>query len=318
MRMSIFAITIRPRIRWRPKMSRCFPSCRRSGSMSRSSRFVTSALAILALLPVGCGEDTASPETRDEVAVFGYLYAGEPVSGGNAILVTRTRPVDDLYDPGEAAVRGALVTLRREGYAPDTLREFEPGHYGDPDLRIEPRTTYHLSIVAGDRTLTGTTTTPHPFEMLEEPLVTPDSMRYEEIPDRHPIVLTCPDEEQIFYLDVYCEEEWEDARYIHPFGDHEKPDDYDEYGGANGEPRHIAAYFRIKNVDRVDEGAFRITFYGAMMVFYGAYEIQVLSIDDNFYNYLYREHPEESGGISGGIGVFGSACRERYDVFVTE
>ncbi|MBD3334301.1 MAG: hypothetical protein GF355_02190 [Candidatus Eisenbacteria bacterium] len=53
-----------------------------------------------------------------------------------------------------------------------------------------------------------------------------------------------------------------------------------------------------------------------MMVFYGRYEVQLPAIDDNAYNYLYREHPEESGGIVGGLDVFGSAYRERFQVEV--
>ncbi|MBD3335029.1 MAG: hypothetical protein GF355_05895 [Candidatus Eisenbacteria bacterium] len=65
-----------------------------------------------------------------------------------------------------------------------------------------------------------------------------------------------------------------------------------------------------------EEELFRIEFYSAMMVFYGRYEVQLLAIDDNAYNYLYREHPEESGGIVGGLGVFGSAYRERSQVKV--
>jgi hypothetical protein len=55
-----------------------------------------------------------------------------------------------------------------------------------------------------------------------------------------------------------------------------------------------------------------------MMVFYGRQQVQLLSIDDNYYNFLYREHPEESGGIIGGIGVFGSAYRKDYRVEVQE
>ena len=121
----------------------------------------------------------------------------------------------------------------------------------------------------------------------------------------------------LFLLDVYCMERWEDARYINPFGDHDRPEDFDEYGGANREPRHIFAYFRIKNVER-EKDRFRVSFYSAMMAFYGTYEVQLLAIDDNYYNYLYREHPEESGGIEGGIGVFGSAVRQRYIVKVVE
>ena len=39
-------------------------------------------------------------------------------------------------------------------------------------------------------------------------------------------------------------------------------------------------------------------------------------IDDNFHNYLYKEHAELNGGIEGGIGVFGSVCGFKYDLLV--
>jgi len=155
------------------------------------------------------------------------------------------------------------------------------------------------------------------YDLLSGPKPLPHSMRHSEIPDRYPFELICRDEEQIFMMDVYCLESWEDARYITPFGDHDRPDDAEEYGYDNGEPRHISAYFRIEDVTE-DHGVYTMGFYSAMMVFWGHYEVSLLAIDDNYYNYLYREHPEESGGIVGGIGVFGSACRNRYLVKVIE
>jgi hypothetical protein len=277
-------------------------------------------LLVVALLAIaGCSGDTTSPTTRDEVVIFGHLYVGEQLDESNAVLITRTRPVGEYYDPEEAVVRGARVTLEREGsLTPDTLRMVRDGYYANPDISIDPLTTYHLRVeIDGEGPITATTTTPHPFTMTSEPREIPGIMRHEDIPDSFALKLTCEDPEQILLLDVYCLEDWEDARYINPFGDHDRPDDYDEYGRDNGEPRHIYAFFRIEDVDReVDH--YRISFYSTMMVFYGRYQVQLMSIDENHYNYLWREHPEESGGIQGGIGVFGSACRERYDVEVVE
>ena len=43
-----------------------------------------------------------------------------------------------------------------------------------------------------------------------------------------------------------------------------------------------------------------------------------MSIDQNYYNWLYRDHREENGGINGGIGVFGSACRRLWNVRAVE
>lgn len=278
-----------------------------------------SLLTLLVIMGVGCSGDTTGPETRDEIVVFGFLYVGETVSDTNAIRISRTRPVLDHYDPDEAAVRDARVVLREEGRTDgDTLVMVRPGYYANPAIVIDSLTTYHLRIeIPGEEPITASTTTPNIFETGLEPLQVPETMRHETIPDEHPITLTCPDEEQIIYLDVYCTEDWEDARYINVFGGNDRPEDYDEFGGDEGEPRHIIAYFRLNDIEEEDDH-YLLDWYNAMMVFYGSYDVQLFSIDDNYYNYLFREHPELSGGVEGGIGVFGSAFRERYQVEVTE
>jgi hypothetical protein len=267
----------------------------------------------------GCEGDVSGPALRDEIAVFGFLFVGETVNDSNAVLITRTQPLLDRYDLEQAAVTSATVTLCREGDShADTLSMVRPGYYANPSIVIDSLTTYHLTVsVPGEDVITATTATPVSYDLSNGPRPLPNMMRHVDIPDSFPFVLTCPDEEQIFMLDVYCLESWEDARYINPFGDHDRPDDEEEYGYETGEPRHIFAYFRIKDVAREGD-TYTIGFYSAMMAFWGSYEVSLLAIDDNYYNYLYREHPEESGGIIGGIGVFGSACRRRYLVEITQ
>ena len=285
------------------------------------------AARLFAILPAaamfllaGCGDgDTTGPAAESEIAVFGYLYVNETVSEENAIYLTRTMPVFDYYSREEAVITGAVVTLRKDGAeTADTLSMTEPGYYSNPSVSIEPVATYHLSVsIEGEETITATTTTPWPFDVLNEPLALPDSMIYSTIADSFPIHISCENEEQIFQVDAYCLEEWEDATYVYPFGPEDNPGDYEEYGGDNGEPRHIAPYFKVKGLEREGE-AYRIGWYGDLFVFYGEYDLQVLSLDDNFYNYLYRNHPELNGGINGGIGVFGSACRALWRLKVVE
>lgn len=298
---------------------------------------------LLLLAAAGCSDDGATPPTRDEVAVFGYLFVGETVGAADPIHVTRVRPVGAYYDPAEAAVNDAVVTLRRAGGArAETLRAVGPGAYAAPDFAIEERTTYDLRVeIPGDRVLEARTTTPYAFDVEGGPPVLPDSVAHSVVQDTYPMLVACEDPAQIALVDVYCREPWEDARYINPFGDHAAPDDYDEYGGDSGEPRHIQAYFRLQDLVRVKGGnpgrtgdgpedggrgdrtvgdgtgdRFVIDFYSAMMAFYGHYTVQVFTIDDNYYRFLYRDHPEEEGGIVGGIGVFGSACRRSWEVRV--
>ncbi len=267
----------------------------------------------------GCSGDGTKPYISDQLAVFGYLYVGEGITGDNPILITRAGSIDEFYEFDDAVVTNALVTIRREGAAAaETLRMGSPGYYLNPEISIEEETTYHLTIAFdGETVVTASTTTPIAFGVSRGPVEAPETMRHGAIPDSFPILLSCRNEEQVFLVDVFCEEDWEDARYINPFGPTDEVGSYQEYGYENDPPRHIFAYFRIKDIERVDE-EYRIGWYGDMMVFYGGYEVQVLSIDENYYNYLYRDHPELSGGVEGGIGVFGSARRSRYSVEVVE
>jgi hypothetical protein len=176
-----------------------------------------------------------------------------------------------------------------------------------------------LEATIDGKKVTATTTTPRAFATPREPR--PDSvgvMPQSTIAESFPIVVACSDPEQVFLVDVYCTEDWQGARFIHRLGGgQDTPGSYDEYGGANGEPRHISRYFQLRNIPASDEG-YLISFYGDMMWFYGRYQVGVFSIDENYYNYLYRDHPELNGGVRGGIGVFGSACRRQYQVKVVE
>jgi hypothetical protein len=275
-------------------------------------------LALLALLLAGCGGGPTRPKYVEEIALSGYLYVGETVSASNPILLTRTRPVDELYDAGEAAIQDAVVTLRADDMTvEDTLRMVEPGRYANSAIVIRAHTTYHLRARVGGATITASTTTPNAFDVLRAPRVLPDVMRHAAIADSFPVVVSCPDPEQIFLVDLYCLEDWQNARSVLTIGLGDAPSNYAEYGGDNGEPRHIQAYFRLKDLGGGASG-YRISFYGDMMAFYGEYRVGLFTIDSNYYNFLYRDHPELNGGISGGIGVFGSACRRQYHVRAVE
>jgi hypothetical protein len=275
------------------------------------------ALGLTLTALAGCAGDTTAPPTRREISVFGYLYVGEAITEENALRISEVRPIDDYYDPAEAAISGAVVTLQKHGGAPDTLPMVRPGYYANPEVVIDSQTSYDLRVlIPGRAPISATTATPTAFVTHREPRVLPGSMRIGDIPDSFTIALSCENPEQMLLLDVYCQENWQDARYIDPPGSHDHPDDYDEYGKNNGEPRHNFGYFRFKNLEK--EGDDRlVNFYDAMMVFYGRYTVTLLAMDDNYYRYLYLDHPEENGGIVGGIGVFGSACRTQYQVRVT-
>lgn len=288
---------------------------------------------LIGVLMAGCDSesDLVADDYREEIVVYGYLYIDEPIDSTNAIFIGKTKPVLEYYQVEEAAIENAHVTLQKEGSdttitlhhlrkiieVEDELREVG-GYYANPNIIIEPLTTYYLEIEVDDKLLTAQTTTPHTFDVQYGPKEIPETMGYDELMDSYPILLTCDEPEQIFMVDVYCEEDWEDARFINPIvTDDDEVQDFDQYGGTNGEPRHIFAYFRIKGIED-EQGVYDVGFYRDMVVFYGHYSVNVMSIDDNYYNYLYREHPELSGGINGGLGVFGSALRADYRIKIVE
>jgi hypothetical protein len=283
------------------------------------------AVLLVAILSLACNTGSTRPKFIEEIVLFGYLYVGGTASDTVAIHLDRTRPVDEYYDAARAAVLNAVVTLRADSSAADrpaveyTLPMAEPGVYATTGVVIREKTTYHLKAIIDGKTVTATTTTPSAFETPREPRVlSAGAMPQSAIADSFPIVVACPDPEQICLVDVYCLEDWRSARFIHRLGGREDhPQSYDEYGRDNGEPRHIAAYFRLRDIQQSDQG-YVVSFYGDMMWFFGQYLVGVFSLDENYYNYLYRDHPELHGGVSGGIGVFGSACRKQYRVQVVE
>jgi hypothetical protein len=286
--------------------------------MRRPDRWPALAALLLPMVLAACGTGSTRPKYVEEIVLFGYLYVGETVSGDGAVRLERTLPVDQYYDAGRAAISNAVVTLRADtAAAADTLHLVAPGVYADSGLVIRERTTYHLLATFDGKTVTATTTTPLRFDTPREPrTISEGVMSQPAIADSFPIVVACPDREQICLVDVYCLEDWANAQFIHRLGGgQDTPSSYDEYGGDNGEPRHISAYFRLKDIEMSDQG-YLLGFYGDMMWFYGRYQVGVFSLDENYYNYLYRDHPERNGGVNGGIGVFGSAYRKEYSVKV--
>ena len=275
------------------------------------------AAALVAMLLPGCGGSPTRPKFVEETTVFATLFVGEPMTADIGLSIMHTRPVDRPYVLEEAAVRGAVVLLQAEGAAaPDTLKMAFAGRYSNSSVVIAPRTTYHLTVLEGSRTLTATTTTPAAFTVSREPLAVPATMAHASIGGAFPIVLDGPDPEQIMLVDTYCQESRENAHYVHPIGDHDVPKDDKEYGGAQTPPRNTLFYFRLDDLPP-DPAGFRLGFYGDMMQFYGRYTLGLYAIDTNYYNYLFRDRPETHGGVVGGIGVFGSAARRTWHVKTT-
>ena len=288
--------------------------------MKHAYKFVLIGITVLSVV-YSCNENPAKPDYQKEICVFGYLWGNERLTDDHAIMITFSQPITDYYDLTDAAVTGAVVTITDPDSVVYVLNDtWRPGFYFNDSLLIKPKTTYSIRVEINGEIVTASTTVPPLLTINTE--LRKDSINYvarENLGYEKPIYLDCELEDQIILVDMFCNEDYENAEYIKPFNDeHKFPDNQEEYdGGNNGEPRHIQAIVPYKDlVSDEFPGQYVVYWYHSMIVFYGSNTMQALAIDDNYHNFLYTEHPEFNGGINGGIGVFGSVCGENFELMV--
>jgi hypothetical protein len=283
------------------------------------------AFIIICLLAVclGCSKNPAKPEYQKEISVFGYLHGNQALTKDNGILITYTEPITAYYDPNQAAVRDAEVTIQDKSTGeeyPLSDSDAKPGYFFNASLVIKPETTYLLTVKTKDRTVTAETTVP--FNLVQTTdlsATTVNQVNQKNLGYENPVFLQCISPDQMIYVDIFCNEPYKQAEYIYPFSDKQKyPQSQDEYdGGKNGEPRHISAFMKYSDLASADYNGQHVVFwYASMIVFLGSNTMQILAIDDNYHKFLYTEHPEFNGGVKGGIGVFGSVCGQKYELMV--
>ena len=281
-------------------------------------------LTFLILFILGCSKNPAKPEYEKKVAVYGFLWANEPLDQEHAVLVTYSQPLDALYSLRDAGIRDALVTLTEEnsGASFDLADEnSKPGFYYNESVMIKTNTTYTLTIRVDGQTVTAQTTVPAELHQLTQlDSVGLNAVYRENLGFYKPVIIETENENQLIMVDMYCNESWQNAEYVNAFGngDHNKPEERDEYDqGINAEPRHIFALVPYKDLTAPEFEGFHVVYwYSSMIVFYGSYTLTISAIDNNYHNYLTAEHPPQSGGIEGGIGVFGSVCGQKYELEV--
>ena len=271
---------------------------------------------------IGCDKNPTGPEFQKEIVIHGFLWANKYVDTDHAIMVNYTSPIDNSYNINDAAIQDAVVTLKNHSTGEDVQLKtvpHRPGFYFNEEVLIQPNKTYSIKVETGGKTTSATTTVP-PELILTTDLEKDNINRVyrEDLGVKKPVELKCENEEQIIYVDMFCNESWENAEFIDNFGPHDKPEDREQYDqGKNSQPRHIEAFMRMKDL-KTDfyPGDYVVFWYHSMIIFYGSNTMQIMAIDDNYHNFLHKEHPELNGGVNGGIGVFGSVCGEDFDFLV--
>ena len=289
--------------------------------MKVTNKYIFVALLLFTFLT--CSKNPSAPDYEKEIAVFGFLWGNKPMSAERAIMISYTQPIDDAYDLEQATIKNADVTISDGStgkvYVLDDAEK--AGFYFNDSLIAKPNTEYLLKIKVDNKVVTARTSVPPAFNLqtdLQKDRI--DSVYQDRLSFEKPIFVDCEDGEQIIVVDVYCNESWENAEYINPFWGQKKPNDAGEYGGQDGnsEPRHIIASAKFKDLFSLNfPGQYVIDWYASMIGFFGSYTMQVMAIDDNYYNFINKnEYPELQSGIEGGIGVFGSVCGETFQLYI--
>ncbi len=272
----------------------------------------------------GCDTNPTRPKSQRKVAVYGFLWGDEYVTKKHGIYISYTKPILEKYDINKAGIPNATVTLTDSSSGTTTQLKHNPdrpGFYYDDQFYIKPNTTYLLQINVDGKVLTASTHVPPVLEMQTElrsdtvNVITRTNIGYKK-----PIWINTSRDDQIILVDMYCNESWENAEYIYPFGNQKHPRNREEYDqGQNGEPRYIHALVAYRDMFSSEFGNLPVIYwYHSMIVFYGSNTMQVLAIDENYHRYFYTEHPPLEGGIHGGVGLFGSVYGKVFELHVVK
>lgn len=311
-------------------------------------------LSALVLVILSCSDLTSGKRFEETSLVLtGLLDENSTVNPENPVYIGRTVDVNagnlaDLFIDDEDVEYVHLIDIA----AQDTVSmvfyvNFEKGKevgkfgYIDPNwnnengLLITSGNTYRIEAKVKHLnewiTISAETTVPKPITL--NPL-NDDSFTFnpeEEFPElsyetantEHPLqIQTESDEAANMFFQFYCMETFDNALYIIEYpGEEETPEDEESYEHpVSGFPRKVQFWYAYEPKLLEDEQMFVITDrgYKASFIFYGRYEIQAFSVDENYYQYLYKTNGFMHGGIENGVGYFGSRSGDKIYTKVVE
>jgi hypothetical protein len=295
---------------------------------------------VLLLLAVGLlGCDTTGPVPDSQVVVEAYLQGGAPM---DSVRLTRSVAPDRPYRPADVAVRDASVEVRElaaDGTTAETIpfAEVSAGIYAPaptPVPRVRPRTTYELSVTAGETDITATTTVPDtisivdtqndtvPYQGAAQPTFTitpPQSGRSGQAV----LVLTTTSRLDFSRPDSVL------RRQLTPF----YRESYDpEEDSLTTYRTTSSGILNEANFERDEAGRITTELPWISVAFYGPNASAVHVIDDNLFDIIRSQQAQASGGqgnglgpgelpnviehIEGGTGVFGSYVRDRRAITI--
>lgn len=303
--------------------------------MTRPSSIVFLFLLVAAL--PGC--DTTATEPASQVVVEAYLQGGAPM---DSIRLTRSVATDQAYQSADAAVRDATVEVRElaaDG-TPVTTIPFDEATAGvyaptpTPTPRVQPLTTYELSVTADGEEVTATTTVPDTISIVE----TQNEEALYQGPDQPTFTITAPQSgregQAVLALTTtslldFSRPEDQLRDRLTPFYE----DDYDpEEDDIEMFRTTSSGVLNEANFTRGEGGRITTALPWISVAFFGPNEAAVHVIDDNLYDVIRSQQAQSTGGggsglgpgeipnviehVEGGTGVFGSYVRDRREISV--
>jgi len=301
--------------------------------MTRPFSIVLSLLLAAGLL--GC--DTTAPVPDTQVVVEAYLQGGAPM---DSIRLTRSVAPDQAYRPADAAVSDATVEVRQlaaDGTTAATIpfEEVSAGVYAPTSLpvpRVQPLTTYELSVTADGEEITATTTVPDtisiadtqnetvPYQGGEQPSFTITSPQSDRSGQAVLVLMTSslldfsqPDSVLSGQLTPFYQEDYDPEE-----------DSLEMYRTTS------SGILNEANFERDEGGRITTKLPWISVAFYGPNASAVHVIDDNLFDVIRSQQAQAPGGnglgpgelpnviehVEGGTGVFGSYVRDRTEIFI--
>ena len=280
-------------------------------------------------LLAGC--DTTATQPPSQVAVQAYLQAEAPL---DTVRLTRTVGAGDTFDPQANGVQGADVEVRQlddNGNIVATIPYSEgstPGVYAPtsaPMDTVQPATPYQLHVETGDgTTITSTTTVPGTIQVVDAKNPTTE---YQCEPIKPALTITSPPRppsgrQNVYVFTVTSLLDFQSTPAT-TLDDELTPFYRDQYEPGDDS----LSSFRISSSGLLNEGNFSegpdgitVDLPWLGIAFYGANEVAINVVDDNFYDFL-RSQSAQQGSfapgeipnviehVDGGTGVFGSYAR---------